>query len=635
MRARAGLLLIAVLAAPGALGAQRMFYMPRGGEMSVEANGEAWRSDQTTDASFLGTRAWLRVPVSGMLFPRPFALTYALTIRPQVNQQRASIPSGSFTDRKTGFDANVSLFQSLPVSVAFYASRSTGEQRGSLGNTANFALSDRGGILRLQNAWFPMSLQHSQRDNTNNWQGDIRSPVYPRDERLRSTAFSAQSSKTQLAYETVDFSDHVGFTSFRANAGSLQHELRWGTGSRLATSYEHNLRLGSDAHRRTRFSERLQVRHGPYAISELTYSRFGNRVRGVSLDGRSFNFAERVTPASWISASFDASRQTSHYIGGRRQTATFAPRLTLTRQLRGVRFIGNLSGSTERTRRIVGTGVWFDAVAEPHTINETRSFLLTHPRGDVASLTLSSVDQTVVYASGTDYRVVPDGDRVRVYLTLTGRITVGDVVLATYRYRGEYGDDYRLLGGGADVAASARFFTVRHLEQVRSATTFGPDAIGGGPAGGYDRVTSLNARHGTPVGQIEAQLERRARTASATDFVASEARLNLVPAPRASLQTAFSAGVTRSVAGGRVIDVATGTASAGAQPWAALRLQANVDQWLMRINHAPPERLVGGSLEADWNWGQVTTLVRAAAQERSAGESSGQSRFSVRVVRRF
>jgi hypothetical protein len=632
---RRWLLLAALLAtAAEPLHAQLLRLAQGAGEAGVELRGERTKYDGFPGSAATLYAEWFSLPISGVILDPRF-LSYSAVLRPAWGQRSASgQPEGNAT-RNIGLSFSASILPAAPVSLSVQSHRSSGRANTGFGGETSFETGGLGGTLRIRSPAFPMFAEWATRSVNDWWRGGVNQSPLHRDETLQSFRFSGQSSKLSASIERVRFTDHAGVLGYTATTGAFAHGVRWGTGSSLETRGDVSARDGNDTHRRRTLSERIHVQHTPLFATDYTVQWRRSSETGTPSSASSASIGARYRPTRMLTGVLIGTGSSSTYRRGGLTSLTVAPSLVIAARLpAATQLDGSISGAYERTSRRLGDDAWIQAVDEYHDVDASRRFLLLKEAGDVASVVVHNRDHSVAYASGLDYRVTSLGELILITIVPDGRIAVGDAVAVSYRYAAPEAAEHEMRQMTVRAAVTRGGLFVRQsvsLRHGRTLTGGGDDRSGSGD----DYITNMGVHVNRSIGRIAADIERRVRLNSRTDFATSELRLGLLPPPLAGLQATASTSLMRTRMNTQELTLVTSNVALNWAPLTSLHGQTSFEYWLWTPRDQPAERFVGWTLDILWRIGQMQTDWRYAYQLREAAPDALQHRFSGRVTRRF
>ena len=626
---------LAPLLATRAGAQQQLFRLaPNGSEVGMESRSERWWYDGRRPSQFTMFGEWFSLSANGMLiFPGVFA--WSGTVRPYFGQQDGTGTANAFDSRKLGLSLGGNLFAALPVSLAFNAHRSSGHLRAGVGGENEFFTSGGGGILAWRNGWFPVTLDVSSRATEDSWTSVRSLAPIRRAEVLRDVRLQAQSSKTTLLIDRVGYRDRLGSLSFRSLDGTLEHALRWGTGSVLTTTLQSGRREGSFPHSRNAVGAQVFLRQTPRASTDFYAQRRGGTSSGIAVDNRTLGAAFRIQSREWLHNSMAAAWNGTTFRDGGTTNALYTWRSQVNRRLRGAATLnGALVASLERLGQSSSGSRFLDVVDERYTLEASRTFTLLNPRVDTSSVVLRNPDQTILFVPEIDYRLILVGASVRVQVLPGSRLAAGDVVVVSYRYEALRSGRHDVRGLAADVAIGTSELMIRASESIR-------DAEGSGNAqdarflSGHDRTLGVTIRHGVPGGRLEFDAQRRSRRASANDFLTDEARIGFAPRGSGSWHSSLGLrGSTSSIADER-LSMASADAALNWTASPKLRFLATGEHWLWLPSNSVTERFFAGTFEVNVAFGRIESSVRYMVQRRIARVDNNQHVMTARIVRRM
>jgi hypothetical protein len=607
---------------------------PNSSELGVESRAERWWYDGLRPTQFAMLGEWLSVSASGMLVT-PGVFAWSGTVRPYIGQQDGSRTANGFDSRNLGLSFGANLLAALPVTLRVNAHRSSGHLRAVLGGENDFFTSGGGGILSWRNRPLPLTLEVASRATADSWTSVTTHAPIRRDEVLRNVRFQAQNSKTLFALDRLSYKDRLGSLSFRSIDATFEHALRWGTGSVLNTSLQAGQRAGSFSYNRTAAGWRVLLHHSERASTDAFVQRRGGTSAGVRArsvaTGGTFRLRGRDGWNSALSGSWNAT----DFREGGTSNALAAWRVQGFRALPGrATVLGNLAATYERLNQWTSGDRFLEAFDERHVVDDGRPLTLGNLRIDSTSIEVRNLDQTLVYASGIDYRIIPIGASLQLRLLPGSRIKPGDVLLVNYRFRSAGEGVNGVMGLSADLAVGNAMLMLRASGSLRDASgSQGSEARQ--LLSGRDGTVGVTLRHRIPGGRLELDAQHRRRTGSANDFLTNEVRMTLVPRGSPRWQSNLGVRGSTSRVAGEELTLASADAAITWTPIASLRVLLTGERWLWLPSNAMNEEYVGGALEVDWQIGRIETQWRYAMQRRVVQVDNNQRRLSARIVRRF
>jgi hypothetical protein len=633
----AALLAPALLAASSPLPAwgQRVVELTRNaGEIGVDYQGVARGYGDGRPSTNMEYRQWVQIPIAGSVLA-PHVLSYRLVVRPLFTQTTATGLERPLSSRHLGSDFNMSLLEAKPLSFHTSISRNAGRTRGGFGGESDFAVSSLFAQTQLRSVYVPLRLSYGQRDVRDHWRASLDASPILRDERHTTTQLTWQSSKTALRLEHLTLEDRVGALDFTARRGNFSHQLRWGKGSTAESLVEYEDRVGDAAQRRTLWTERLQLRHTSAVSTNYFLSRsaseFGGRVSRAQSFGGGFSF--RVS--RWLSTSASAGQHASESPAGRSDSYVIAPRFDVTfTPVRRVQVSAGFAGGYERQALDIPVNALIDVLDERHVVDLRRTVTLKNPRADPASLIVRSADQTITYTVGIDYRVVETGPLLQIQILPGSRIAVDDVLVLSYQYAPLPGRRRQILDRAFNARVSIAGLSLHHARSVRDAQAL--VAVEGElPPDSRSEVTELRLSHPTWLGTLDFSARHRHQQEVFGDYLDQELRLSLAPPRVKKVETSVGLVASDGATDNRHLRVLSASTTIALSVTSALRLHANADAWLWRLDDEPDQRYLNGLVAIDWRIGQIETRWRYEHQRRRAALAGDQTRISGYVVRRF
>jgi hypothetical protein len=633
----AALLAPALLAAASPLPAwgQRVVELTRNaGEIGVDYQGVARGYGDGRPSTNMEYRQWLQIPIGGSVLA-PHVLSYRLVVRPLFTQTTATGLERPLSSRHIGSDFNMSLLQAKPLSLHTSASRNTGRTRGGFGGESDFALSNLFAVAQVRSVYMPLRLSYGQRDVRDRWRASLDASPILRDERHTSTQLAWQSSKTSLRLEHLALDDRVGALDFTARRGNFSHQLRWGKGSTAESLVELEDRDGNGAQRRTLWSERLQLRHTTAVSTNYFLSRSASGIAGRVSRAQSFGGGFTIRASRWLSTSASAGRHANESSAGRSDSYVLSPQLDVNfSPARRVHVYAGLAAGYERQALDIPVNAWLDVLDERHVVDLRRTVTLKNPRADPTSVVVRNADQTITYTADVDYRVVETGPLLQIQILPGSRIAVDDVLVLSYQYTPLPGRRREILDRSFNARVSFAGLSLYHARAVRDARALVP-VEGELPPDSRSEVTELRLSHPTLLGTVDFSARHRRQQEVFGDYLDQELRLSLAPPRVRKVETSLGLVASDGATDSRHLRVLSANATIALSVTSALRVHANADAWLWRLDDEPDQRYLNGVVDVDWRFGQVETRWRYEHQRRRATLAGEQTRVSAYVVRRF
>lgn len=579
-------------------------------------------------------RQWFRLPVRGSIVDSRL-LSYNFAIRPTFSQRSSPGVEQSVDMRELGWDFGLQAFSTQPVSLSVTSHRASGSAGGGLGGRADFASSNLAAIANLRVRALPMRLEYNSRESENRWQsGTGLNPVAWSND-TRSMRFVAQNSKLHATVERFDFDDRIGSADFSMWNVSAQHRFRWGTGSRLQSSYNRSDRVGSTSYLRTSWTERVHLRHGSGANSDASYRLHSTRTQAGVTQSRALSYTLNTRYGRWVSFAVSGSSHSSRFNGTREQVRSITPRLSVRASLpHDVHLTVGGSYGYERRTREQTVQEFVSVVNESHAVDASRSFFLDQTNIDTASVVVRRSDEATIYFPGADYQLIVLGGTIEIVVPPASRIAEGDRVLVSYRFSLEARPSGSLANSSYDVSLSRRGITFSHRRGRRDGSEDGQDALLG--FGTFDVMqTSLSARFATPLGRWDLNASVRNRRSSALDFSSKELSSSLSLPTRAGVQANVGASIRRSSSSGRVVAARSVFMTGNFTLWRRLNVQSRFQLWDIRVDGADTDRSASLDVNASRRIAAFELNGQAQFSRRFTPFDVNASRISLRVVRRF
>ncbi|MEQ1690307.1 MAG: hypothetical protein ABMA00_03430, partial [Gemmatimonas sp.] len=571
---------------------------------------------------------------TGMLVS-PGLLAWSGTIRPYFSQQGGSGRGNGFDTRSLGLSLGGNLFASRPVSLAFNAHRSSGRLRAGVGSESDFSTAGGGGVLSWRNRWFPMMLDVSRRSINDSWTSIRSQTPILRNDVIRDVRLQAQSTKTHLLINQVNFRDRLDGRSYRALDGTLEHAFRWGTGSALNTTLQSGQREGSYPYDRSAVAARVLLHHTPRVTSDYHLQIRRGTSSGVSADhrasGATLHMQNRGGWSNMLSAAWNATQ----YVDNRNANALYSWRSQINRRMGDrINISGTVSASVENISQTQSGTDDIVVVDERHAVDDGRTFVLINGRIDTTTIILRGDAQAVVFLVDIDYRLVVIGTTVRVQVLPGSRLAVGDVVIASYSFRALRSGRHTVEALATDLTVGTNTLMFRGSESIRDASVAG-DAQDARLLSGRDRVLGVTLRHRVRNGKAELNGQHSRRLASTNDFRTDEVRLGFAPAGSDRWQSNLGLRASKSTVAGEQLTLVSGDLALNWTASPTLRVLGTSEHWLWQPSHGLTERFLASALEVNWQFGRVESSVRYMFQRRTARLDNNQHRVTARLVRRF
>jgi len=467
--------------------AQTLFQRRPGGELGLSAVGRSTSTAGRTGLRTLAYRQWLSLPFWGsIVHPRLFQ--YSLLLAPSFRQEDTKGAESLTIARDLGVNLTAQLLPEMPLSATVAFLRSSGDADGS-NSEGSYRQRALTGIVSFQNAYFPMTLRVGEQ----RWRSEWSDPVVPLPfmQRYvnRSMRLSGSSRRLEVLWEQTSHDDQVGQEDFEGSVLQARHNLEWGKGSRLSTTWGRNQRLGSNPFDRRTWVQGLQLQHTEGISSRFQLQRIttgGPEVSTSSTRFYGYTFQARISPA--FSGSFGASLHRTSFGSTQDRGFEFGPRLTFRTNLPAeVVLTAGASTNYESRERTDGGEGDVQAFDEPHKIDETRRAVLDNLDALIETVVVRSADGVTLYADGVDYRLVPVGSQVDIIVLADGRITIGETLLISYRYRVPIELPAKAVQSGLDLMF--RRGSVSFTQSVMRRWALGSDGAYGGDA--LDWMSSL------------------------------------------------------------------------------------------------------------------------------------------------
>jgi hypothetical protein len=490
--------------------------------------------------------------------------------------------------------------------------------------------------LNLRNRYLPVWVDLNRESQDETWIPTTEEEPVQRAHTLNTVGLSARNSKTQLWVKRTSYDDRITDLDFTAYDANLNHRLRWGKGSRLESSLQYLDRQGSSAYERFGWRESAHLQHTwsisssyQYGITNLntvsgtSHSRFGQ-------GSLTYNILSNLRTGIRIFAQSDrhtASRQSTFRIG---PSVTYSVTLPL-----GASLHTDLWVNYEKFgQQAVDDGL-VAVVNEEHVVGPSGSFVLDRAYADPASVVVKSADETLIYLDGADYRLLATGPLVELFLLPTGRVGTGDTVLVDYSYQLTPTNHSNGLSGAYSVSVHLSGLSVYHSQTMRRAG----EELGGTLAllGRNDLTTGVRFRGAVPGGTLEMLGEHRRLRSERLDVTGYRFRTSYMWLLGPKLRSAFTANANLS-RGDRDVDIISADWGVDWTATRGLRVRGRLATWGSAWSDGTDkvaERVVGGSLNAEWYVGLFRMQLSYNRDWWIAGFEHAEHRISFRTARRF
>lgn len=635
LRRHAVLLLATLSGGAAPLAGQALVGLARGGgEIGAELEGLSNRAGPDAAAAARDLRGWLAVPLRGAVAGGR-VLDWTLTVRPVFQQRRQPGFGSDLAARQLDVTFGARLLGRRPFNVSLDGLRAAGTSAGGYGSRREFATSQVGATLFWRNHVFPAELGLRRRELRDQWiTTPGASPLFTSYVQ-REVRFSARSSKATVDWVQGRYDDRAGEADMGYRQVGLQHAWRWGRGSRLESTWQDHRQDGLLPAGRRQWRERLQLRHGSRLGSDHFVERSTARMREQDTRSAGWGTGLAARLGGGASAHLALARHSARAGPARLSLLTLTPRLGVGGGLPGG-FHATVSAAVglERRRTSGAAEPVFAVTDEPHAVPPARSFTLDQARVEPGSVMVRSADRAVVYAEGADYAVVVTGDITRLDVTPGGRIEPGQIVLVSYRHRVPAPGRAGATRFELDLAVERRGLALRHHTTARRASGETGAVLAG--VGGYEESrTGLDLRRPTRFGELAVETGLRRSTRAGTRATEWQAGAALAPPALGPINLSHAASWSRTRAGDETVTATTLAATATAAVRANLTVRLAVESLWWDRSGASAQRFRSLSLGADWRAGAVELGGRAEWHRRRYVTRSGESRLTLRAVRRF
>ncbi len=610
-------------------------FRPPSGQIGLDFDGSWVDYTLLPQANRQAVREWLYVVLAGEIRDPRF-VNFRVGLRPTLMQANYAQLTGNVDggSEQLGVDGAVNMLPRLPVSLSGRGVRWVGTTRGNFGTENRLAMTELGGRLTFRNPYLPAELDYSRRSRDESWIPGTGLEIERR-ETIRTLRFTAQNSKLNAMFERLEFDDLIADRDFVTYRGSFAHVYRWGKRSSLASQFRYLDRAGFAAYEQVSWTEQAHLQHTWTVASDYRFGLFSRGSPGNVTSGRFGRAALSWRALERLNVSAEGYGESSRFPFGNRSLYRASPRVAYAISLPlGGRLSAGGSLGYEWRRQDPTDDAWAQAVSEPHVVDVSGSFLLDNPFADPASVVVTSADATVVFLDGLDYQQVEAGSLIEILVLPSGRIQVGDTLLVNYRYR--IVPLARTDGVVADYSVSLRvaWVTVFHRRALRDS----PD--GEGPTltlvNFDDMTTGFRLGRTAGPGFFELQGEHRRLHTDAFTINRYSVRGAVRIALRPNLRTAVGASAMVSRGGAAKTELRSLNSSVDWTPTRTLQLHASVTAWRWDEDDGQrQERLLGGSLGADWRVGRLMTQLRYDRGRRQNGLDYTEDRLTFRAVRAF
>jgi len=615
--------------------AQGVTLRPMTGETGVDFDG-AWIEFPATPSTNRRTlQEWIQVNLRGSVVD-PRLVDFNFGLRPLRSQTGWGGFPASPAGGVDGLDGNASvrLLAGAPVSLTLAGSRATTTNRGRFGSRTEEVRSGWESRLRFENPYMPGEIRYVDRSRDLTWRPDANQS-FREDDRVRTLEFTARSSKTSTLLERLSFDDRIGLRDFIRYRAIVDHHVRWGKGSRVASSFRWVRRTGFTAYDSRSWVQRIHLQHTRRVSSDWEYHLFSQGTSADFTRGGDGQIASRVVLAPGLEAGLEGYGQWTRFRVGRQSYYRVRPRVNLA--------AGLPLGVELRARGAVGyewheqepTAAGFaTVVGERHVLGTSRRFQLDQAFADAASVNVSSADGTQFFQDLFDYRLVETGPFVEIIALPGGRLAAGDTVLVDYRYRIVPGAAANSWVSDYGIEARAGGLRLYAQRSVQDATR---DLEAGllPTLRNYDDVTT-GASLGLPTGAgtLDLQVEHRRRRADTFDFRNTNFRGGFSFPLGPGLRARVGGGASLRRGGAAPFDLVEGESSLDWGVSRTLRLRSSFAVWRW-TEDGRKERFVGGGLGGDWLAGLLRLQVRYDRLAWRDGFDRSENRLVVRAVRTF
>lgn len=471
----------------------------------------------------------LRMSFTGSLLDPEF-LSFNAQFKPSLSQRISSNPNGGAHLRQLDFEVGARLLAERPVTFQASAARAHRVNSGTFGTFSNFTTVNSFAGMSLQLRPFPMSLSYANRATDNTWHSPTDPDPIVRHDNLRTLRFAGRSTKSSLAIESVTFEDHVTGTGFAALRTDASHILRWGKGSRLATTFSKSQRGSNDNDspvapaNRMLWSEALHLQHTRDIATDWFYRRTFTDLDQSHSRSTELAFSTGYRIATLLDLRLVTSRRVVTFDqGGERSfqivpSASFVAFLPLGSMIRASGSIG------VQNRSPTGDAAELPVLNESHRIPPGRDVYLNRERVILSSIEVLNEDRSFTYSEGVDYTVEVINGLTRILIPPTSRIQVNQRILINYRYTQPTIERRRNRTSNYNVQLRlGSVLTISHQQSVRSSRI---DEAGGLALTALDessnQTTRITGAIRSSLGRIRIQGSRRIHESATTHLTTYE-----------------------------------------------------------------------------------------------------------------
>lgn len=604
------------------------------GETGFQWDATRGRSLPGPSVSESNMRGWVGISLAGQLADSRW-LTWAWSARPGFVRSGGSSP-GSWLETSELAHQFTAGSQPWP----WLRAQLTADRDRIVANRGEEAsresrLSHAEGRADVRASAFSLGVLSRRERSDDRWMATAVTPELERHVDRRAFEAWLESSKLRLAERRTRESSPGASGEVRTTHTTLDHTLRWGRGSRLATSLEWNDQSPRTATIVDRaVEERLHLRHTSALSSD--YRFHANHARLLAGEGTTrSHHAEFAARSDGVGLALGGGVRDDRSPGREGRAWSIGPRVFAQRASRsGLRLSAQAGASLERERRTGANDARLAVTGETHRVGPTRSFTLAVEGVDSATVVVRDANGVSGYVVGLDWDLVRAGTRTSVVIPLGSRIAVGDVLLVTYEATPPGVPSRRSTRLDLGVGAEWRGVSLR-LEDLQTVAEDAPRDRGARGLGQREQVATLAALVPRGALQFDASATERKRVVEGQSARVEEARVSLGWRWSPAWRAAGEAAVSQSLgSGGRlgstVKRLSVEWSDGGAWRWSAHLDGARFDR---SGASAVTQRLAGTDVTA--RWGRLDASLRADVGDRRGGPGHRFSRASLSVRRRL
>lgn len=380
---------------------------------------------------------WLQLMVKGSLRD-PRVLAFQLSARPLLSQGRflPRIDTGGDGGLGRGMTgtARLMIFGGAPISgrASFGSSYDVRQRR--FGGVVEQASRDWSFVVTDKNPLLPMEVSYGRRARrASSASRPVRIPLNT-NEATSTLRLKSENRKTRLVLERLSYRQMTGDVRYVRRLGELNHDFKWGSGSRLLSRLRLVDRSVSREFRRWSWRESAHLRQTPTVSTDLAAM-----VYRQSTQSGSANQFETRGDVSWLvngmTLGLEARFRSGNSGSVRHKMIAITPSAAFSYSLPlGAALQASFALGYERHAQGSDGATFSDILQEEHTVGPDRAFQLVRPFADPASLVITSRDDGSFFDEGLDYEVIVNGPFVTVLMLPSGRIEEDTDVLVDYRY---------------------------------------------------------------------------------------------------------------------------------------------------------------------------------------------------------